>query len=371
MRLTKLEGFTFPVPFKVVFRHASASRRRAENFVVCVTTDTGIVGFGEGCPRSYVTGEGIESCTKFLLKHQASFVNLVTDLTMLRQWIETNKHEIDANPSAFCAIEMAILDALGREESKSIEALLDLPHESGVVCYTAVLGNAPFAAYWWMSRRYVRNGFSDIKIKLSGDSRRDRRKLQLWQERIADGFRVRLDANNLWSNSEECIQYLDALPQVFWGIEEPLQPRDYSGMQQIGSQLGSKLILDESCTRVEDLDNLCGSPWVLNLRVSKAGGILRAIELAHRAQNNELGIIVGAHVGETSVLTRGTLVVLHFLRNKQVAVEGAFGRHFLTSDLSDEVIEFDADANIDLDSLEVLRNPGSGLSVDRRKLQPL
>ncbi|MXW53678.1 MAG: hypothetical protein F4X44_05990 [Gammaproteobacteria bacterium] len=371
MQLAKLVGFTFPVPFKVVFRHASASRRRAENFVVCVTTDSGVVGFGEGCPRSYVTGESIESCTRFLLNHQSSLENLVVDLRTLKQWIETNKHEIDANPSAFCAIEMAILDALGKEESKAIEALLGLPHESGVVHYTAVLGDAPYAAYWWMSRLYIRNGFSDIKIKLSGDSLRDRRKLQLWQRRITDGLRVRLDANNLWTNWEECIEYLRLLPQVFWGIEEPLQPRDYFGMQQIGSRLGIKLILDESCTRVEDLDNVCGISWVLNLRVSKVGGILRAIELAHLAQQNDLGIIVGAHVGETSLLTRGTLVVLQFLRNRQVAVEGAFGRHLLSADLSDEVIEFDANANIDLDSLYVLRNPGSGLHVDKSKLQSL
>ena len=370
MRLAKLEGFTFPVPFKVVFRHASVSRRHAENFVVCVATDSGIVGVGEGCPRSYVTGEDIQSCTRFLLKHRTSLLSLVTDLTTLRQWIETNKLEIDANPSAFCAVEMAILDALGREESKTIEALLGIPHESAVVRYTAVLGDAPFAAYWWMSRRYVRNGFSDIKIKLSGNSLRDRRKLQLWQRRISAGFRVRLDANNLWSDSADCIEYLKGLPQVFWGIEEPLQPRDYSGMQRIGCELGVKLILDESCTSVDDLDNVRGSPWVLNLRVSKVGGILRAIELASLAQQKQISIVVGAHVGETSVLTRGTLVVLQFLRNKQIAVEGAFGRHLLTSDLSDEVIEFDANANIDLDSLEALRKPGSGLSVDRQKLQP-
>ena len=371
MRLAKLEGFTFPVPFKVVFRHASALRKRAENFVVCVTTDRGVVGFGEGCPRSYVTGEDIESCTRFLLKHQTSLVDSVADLSSLRHWIETNNVEINANPSAFCAIEMAILDALGREESKSIEALLGLPRESGVVRYTAVLGDAPFAAYWWMSRRYIRNGFTDIKIKLAGNSTRDKRKLQLWQDRSTDGFKVRLDANNLWSNPKDCLEYLDSLPQVFWGIEEPLQPRDYTGMQRIGKDLGVKLILDESCTSIEDLERVCGSQWVLNLRVSKVGGILRAIELARRVQQKEIGIVVGAHVGETSVLTRGTLVVLQFLRNKQVAVEGAFGKHLLTSDLSDEVIEFDANANIDLDSLEVLRNPGSGLHVDRHQLQPI
>ena len=371
MKLDRLESFTFPVPFKVVFRHASASRRRAENFVVCATSDDGPTGYGEGCPRSYVTGEDVESCSRFLIMCRDSLLSSVEDVETLHEWILEHRVEIDANSSAFCAIEMAILDAMGRGDSKNIESLLGISRQSGLIHYTAVLGDAPRAAYWWMSRRYIRSGFSDIKIKLSGDLQRDFRKLQLWQGRIADGFRVRLDANNLWSNPADCVEYLGSLPQIFWAIEEPLQPRDYLGMQRIGSLLGIKLILDESCTNIEDLDNISGCRWVLNLRVSKVGGILRAMELLSLAQDKEIGIIVGAHVGETSLLTRGTLVVLQFLRNKQLASEGAFGRHLLTSDLSDEVIEFDTNATIDLASLGVLNRPGSGLTVDRSKLQPL
>lgn len=371
MRLAELKGFTFPVPFRVVFKHASASRRHAENFVVGVTTRNGIHGVGEGCPRSYVTGEDVESCFGFLNQHQRSLLNSVEDLKTLRQWILNHKTEINENPSAFCAIEMAVLDALGREESSSIESLLGISTERSVVCYSAVLGDAPLVAFWWVLRRYARNGFTEFKFKLSGNARRDHRKLELLSKLSTERRRIRLDANNLWSSSDDCIHYLSSLPQVYWGIEEPLQPRDFAGMRTIGTTMKIDQILDESCTKVEDLESLCGSPWVLNLRVSKAGGILRSIELARAAQRKDIRVILGAHVGETSLLTRGTLTVLQFLKNRQIACEGAFGRHLLTSDLSNEVIEFDKNAKLELRELDLLHMPGTGLTIDWNKLQAL
>ena len=371
MRLTELNGFTFPVPFKVVFRHAAASRRQAENFVVCATTHTGVQGIGEGCPRSYVSGEDVESSNRFLKQHQASLVNSIMDLASLQEWILNHKSEIDDNPSAFCAIEMAILDALGREETTCIESLLDISPQQEVVRYSAVLGDAPFAAYWWLLRRYIRHGFTDFKVKLSGNRKSDLGKLQELTKIGLDSRHVRLDANNLWSASDDCIEYLSSLPQLYWGLEEPLQPRDFAGMRKIGTALRIKQILDESCTNVEDLENLCGSPWVLNLRVSRAGGILRAIEVARIARKQGIGIILGAHVGETSLLTRGTLAVLQFLKNEQIACEGAFGRHLLTSDLSREVIQFDQNAQIELQQLRLLQLPGTGLTIEQSKLKAL
>ena len=67
-----------------------------------------------------------------------------------------------------------------------------------------------------------------------------------------------------------------------------------------------KIILDESVTRVGHLNRLDGSPeqWIINLRVSKMGGLIRSLEVAEAARKRTIPIIVGAQVGETSLLTR-------------------------------------------------------------------
>ena len=72
MRIERIDAFRFPVPFKQVFRHASASRARAENVIVAARSSDGAVGYGEGCPRGYVTGESVVSAHEFIaaLRHE-------------------------------------------------------------------------------------------------------------------------------------------------------------------------------------------------------------------------------------------------------------------------------------------------------------
>ena len=57
---------TAPIPFRSAFRHASATRRVAENVIVRIEDDDGLVGLGEGCPRAYVTGETAATALEFL-----------------------------------------------------------------------------------------------------------------------------------------------------------------------------------------------------------------------------------------------------------------------------------------------------------------
>ena len=55
----KLRLASCPFPFRGSFEHASAVRERAENVIVIAEGANGQYGLGEGCPRSYVTGETV------------------------------------------------------------------------------------------------------------------------------------------------------------------------------------------------------------------------------------------------------------------------------------------------------------------------
>ncbi len=57
MTIKTLKLFAVAVPLKKVVRHASFARSSSENLVVRVTLADGVVGYGEGVPRPYVTGE--------------------------------------------------------------------------------------------------------------------------------------------------------------------------------------------------------------------------------------------------------------------------------------------------------------------------
>src|SRR5258708_16333480 len=61
MSLRAVELYHVSVPLKKAIRHASHWRTTSDNLVVCVKLENGQVGYGEGVPRPYVTGETIES----------------------------------------------------------------------------------------------------------------------------------------------------------------------------------------------------------------------------------------------------------------------------------------------------------------------
>lgn len=367
--MLSFEVFSFPVPFKRVFRHSSASRKKAENFIVKANAKNQIIGWGESCPREYVTGETIATCKQFLRDHLDSLLD-ITDLTSLQKWVSNHAAMINQSPSAFCAIELAILDALGKQHAVPVETLLGIERLNVTTDYSAVLGDSPHIVYWLLAHRYRAYGFRDIKIKLSGSLNRDRRKLLFWKSKLTNRLRVRIDANNLWTTVDECVDYLNQLPSIFWAVEEPLKPRNFTGLASLAQRIEAKIILDESVTQTDDISSYSGDSWIVNLRISKLGGILRTLDMARAVRARGLKIIVGSHVGETSILTRAAVVLTQYLQNLQLATEGAFGTHLLTQDLVEEPLQFARDGQLPLSQTRCLAHPGLGLEVQADLLKP-
>ena len=370
MRIERFVPFSFPVPFKTVFRHAQASRGQAENLIVAAYSTAGTVGYGEGCPRAYVSGETVESCLAFVREQADDLAASVTDAAGLRAWIETHRHLIDRNPAAFCALEIAILDLIGQTEGRSLEAVAGVPPLTGEFRYSAVLGDAPAWLFRAQFRRYWRRGFRDFKAKLSGDADRDRRKLAVFAK--AGGLaRLRLDANNLWASVAPCVEHLAALRTDVFAIEEPLGVGDLAGFRTVGEARGLKIILDESLLRTEQLDALEDAErWIVNLRVSKMGGLLRTLAVAAEAQRRGIGVVVGCQVGETSILTRAGLALMNAVGAGLVASEGAFGTHLLRRDLATPCLMFGAGGVLGVDQTPLARANGLGLAIRARGLLP-
>ena len=364
MPVARFETYSFPVPFKAVFRHASASRDRAENLIVAAYGDDGEVGYGEGCPRAYVTGETLATAQAFIAEHADGLARATADVAGLRTWADAHRDAIDANPAAFCAMETAALDWLGKRLGQPVEALLGQPPLAGDFRYSAVLGDAPYPAFWWLARRYRRQGFTDFKIKVSGALRRDQRKMRT----LAGSPRLRLDANNLFADAAEAAAYFQHLPGSVFAIEEPVQAGDLDGCRRVGDATGARIVLDESLARAEQLPALDDAErWIVNLRVSKMGGLLRSLQVVEAARACGVGVVVGCQVGETSILSRAALAIMRALGPALLAAEGAFGTHLLQRDLATPSVMFGVGGVLDTASLR--RDVGGfGLRIDSREL---
>lgn len=365
MRIGKLEVHSIDIPFKTSFRHASADRSNTAGILVLAEAEDGSVsGYGESCPREYVTGESMDTVRAFFSRHRDTLMAEIDGLPSLLQWMASNHTEVEDNPAAWCAIELALLDLLGRTNNQSFEAMLSLPGIVGPFTYSAVLGDGSAAAFEKQARQYIQTGFRDFKIKLSGDIDTDRGKISCLSS-FGQQIRLRADANNLWAHADEVIAHLDALGQPFWAVEEPLRSGDFQGMEKIAKDCSVKVILDESCTRGSDLDYTVKDPglWVPNLRVSKMGGLIRSLEVLGRARAQGHGVIIGAHVGETSILTRAGLTLAWAGSDIRLAMEGAFGTHLLDHDISASPVMFGQGGVLPESGMFFANAHGNGLQI--------
>jgi L-alanine-DL-glutamate epimerase-like enolase superfamily enzyme len=66
MRITEFVIYHVRIPLRKPVRHASHSRSDTESLVVRCRLDNGALGWGEGLPREYVTGESIDDAWTLL-----------------------------------------------------------------------------------------------------------------------------------------------------------------------------------------------------------------------------------------------------------------------------------------------------------------
>ena len=111
-------------------------------------------------------------------------------------------------------------------------------------------------------------------------------------------------------------------------------------MRGVAAATGCRIILDESAVRAGDLDDVEGPDWIVNLRVSKVGGLIRSLEMLALARQRGLGVILGCHVGETGILTRAALALASACGGELIAAECGYGGYLLARDLTRPRLRF-------------------------------
>lgn len=363
MRISSIEMLALNIPFKMGFRHAGAERSVTQTVIVKVFMDNGVMGCGEGCPREYVSGESVASCYRFFDEVRNEIMNLVS-LDDLKLWVSENRLQIDLNPSAWSAIEIGLLDAFAKVQMVSLEQLTGLPELSGEFKYSAVLGDMDAESAQSQISRYAGFGFTDYKLKATGDVAKDSERLHMIRETVKGSLSLRIDANNLWEKSAQVITYLKQLDLPLTGIEEPLKAFDYNGMLEISQTCGIPVILDESFLNKGHFEPIArvGKHFIINIRISKMGGILRALEIAALAEEHGIPIIIGAQVGESSILSRAALTVANAHRTNLLFQEGAYGTLLLSEDIADPPLMFGAGGVLRVSELLIKEENGLQLN---------
>lgn len=320
MKLDRFEIRVIEIPMRIAVEHALAERTVARNVIVAAFDETGLVGWGESCPRPYVTGETVEGARDCLRDDilpgllGKEFDSLDEVSAGALAVLDTLRRDQQA---AFCAAELALLDLAGRRFDVSAGEVVgavtrEQVQYTGVIAANSVPGVTKYAT---MLKQY---GVAHAKVKTGADLDTNLALLDAAREVLGDSVELRIDANCAW-DAKEAIRQLEIMePFGLAGVEQPLAAGDLAGMQEVTAAGIVPVVADESVASVEDARRTVDMAAcnIFNIRVSKMGGLSNAARIHRIAREGGLECQLGAQVGESGILS-------------------AAGRHYATR--SDEV----------------------------------
>jgi muconate cycloisomerase len=383
MKIRRIGLFRVTVPLKKIVKHASHSRIESENLVVRVELASGQVGYGEGVPRPYVTGETVDSTFEILARHDwagiigqpPDFADLVRRLeSLVLPETETDPRGMAGN-SARCALELALLDAYGRAFGEPAGRAVELAEVSGLrrhssprtVRYSAAITAESRINELISALKFRLYLFRDIKAKVGVAGQDDLDRLKWIRRILGSSMDLRLDANEAWS-AEELIERVAPLRRFGISVlEQPLPHAEALALADLRPRLGMPVMLDESLCSYPDAiraRNL-GLADMFNVRLSKCGGIFPSLRIIGLAQRSGLGVQLGCHPGETALLSAAGRHVASRVEGLSY-VEGSYDRHILRMNLTHDDITFGHGGRA-----KPLRGPGLGIDVDRAALEAM
>ena len=383
MGIASLKLFRVAVPLKRVVKHASFERSVSENLVVRVTLADGHVGYGEGVPRSYVTGETLESTFGVLAAHDwARWIGQPADFRQVVERLESLRlPQTEADPrgmagnAARCALELAVLDAFGRRFGESAGRAVELANVPGLLRHTAprrvrysgAITAESTLGEWRTAVKIRIYGFHQVKVKVGSQGQDDPRRLRALRMILGRRMDIRLDANEAWTASE-LVERVEPLRRFGpTALEQPVPHAEVEALGDLRPRLGVPVMLDESLCGFPDAESAVARKTadLLNVRLSKCGGILPSLRIIALAQRSGLGVQLGCHPGETSLLSAAGRHVASRVADLRY-VEGSYDRHILAANLTRQDLTFGYGG-----WAQPLDGPGLGVEVDREALEAM
>lgn len=291
MKITQIDLYLNPIRLKKPFVISLGPFTHAENMLVRVTTDEGIIGFGECSPFPTIHGETMLTCftigeylARHLLRH-----NPLEPATCM-QFLDSI---IFGNNCAKSAFEMALYDIAAQAAHLPLYRYLGGTAVKEIYTdYTISIGSKAQMANDALD--IMNEGFRVIKVKLGGNASDDIERIKSIRAVTGPEIPMRIDANQGWQ-AEEAPEILRQLsPFNIMYCEEPVARWNFMALPAIRKASPIPLMADESCYDHHDAHRLIqinACDW-FNIKLGKSG-ISQASAIAELATHESMQVQMG------------------------------------------------------------------------------
>jgi len=353
MRITDIKYDRIKVKLKKPFVVAIGVIEYAETVVVKITTDEGIVGYGEASPFSPVTGENLDSIPVFLDLFKPALIGLNPfEIEKIHKIMNTMTV---GNTSSKAGIDIALYDIMGKKLDMPLYKLLGGYRSSFMVDMTVGIGEPEIMAQDALA--YVKQGFRILKIKAGLDPVADLEAIKQIRAAVGPDIRLRVDANQGWTVND-AIRIMEKYED--YGVEAVEQPVRYwnvDGLAYIRNHTKISVMADESLHSPEDALRLAKQEAVdiFNIKLMKSGGLYPALRINAIGEACGINCMLGCML-ETRISNAASASLVAAQRNITEADLDSY-RHFDDNAIS-------GGFTVENSVMTMLEKPGLGVEVN-------
>lgn len=291
MKIDKINIYPFNIDTEEVFKIATMSLSGAKNVLVEIRTNQGLTGWGEASPFRSITGEtqGINLAAAVELREALLGKNpleVITRTEEMEAWLPFNT-------TIRSAFDMAIYDIASQAAGLPLYAFLGGTRRPVETDLTIGIGTAEEAVE--KTKKILNKGFRIIKTKVGISIEDDLKRLRAIRETAGPKVKIRIDANQGWDRvtAVHCLESYKELDIEF--CEQPVRARDFEGMKYVSDHSSIPIMADESVFSPSDALEIVRTQAapLINIKLSKSGGISAGLKIAHIAQAGYITCMTG------------------------------------------------------------------------------
>ncbi len=339
------------LPMAKPFRISAGTTSSYEGYLVKVTTDDGITGYGEATAKPFTTGDTVGSIEYELRRFSEEFKGKEESPELLN---ELSTKLMKASKASRCAIDAAIWDIIGKRAGMNITRLLGNYRKSIPTSHTVDLAPPEQAREQALS--HLKNGVKIFKIKTGSGIWEDVERVKVVREAIGDELMLYVDFNQAYTprKTVEISRKLEKYGVEF--LEQPVPMRDVRGMKFIRDRSDIPVYADEAIFTTDDVVNLLQTESAdgINIKLTKSGGITEAMKMISIAESYRAPVMIGCMI-ETRLASSTGLAVAHSRPGvKYTDIDGYVN---VITDIAESGVQFKDGL------LELPDNPGIGCTL--------
>ena len=304
MKITKVEA----IPIRQKGKIEAINDSSQDGVIIKVSTDEGIVGYGEVDSAPWVVKSIIESPASHRMAIGLAKIVVGQDPYEVEKiWNDMYKYSIfygqhGVTIHAMSGIDIAIWDIIGKAENKPIWKLLGGKYRDKVKAYASTLmPYTPEEAYQ-ETKKLVEQGYKTIKLGWGGFEQDENTQVKLVKAaRQAAGEDVDLlfdigflPSEHLTIDAPSRIELVKRFEEYHpYAIEEPLWPHDYEGYGRLSENTNTRIVCGENETTVYGFKQLIeiGKVAFVQPDISRCGGFTQAKKIATLAETHSINVV--------------------------------------------------------------------------------